>query len=523
VDDRKGQIIPCRGRQLFVPDVYNISCMKTQILTLESHDDLISVRDRLSWTKTPRVLLVWPGYEDVSLRELDLKVLQRHADSLGAQLGLVTRRASVRREAESLGLPVFESTALAQKESWPARPDKNAPVLRPPRRDLRRLREQASPIEASWRSRPAVRVTAFIVGVLAVITVAGLFVPRAALTVHPESQTQSIVIPVVADPSIESVFVTGSVPVGTESVIVEGSRTVPVIGQITIPQTKARGIARFANLTASEVEIPAGTVILTSGEEPVRFVTVNETHINPGIDQIVEVLIEAVEAGESGNLPANALQAIDGPVGLSAAVTNPEPTDGGSDQTAIGASDVDRIQLRDELLSELTSQAEVNLQSQVSRDDLLLLDTLVVSQTLEESFSPPADQPGTTLTLNMRLEFSILAVSTENLKQLARSALDAASPPGFSPDPDSLTFTSISAPVTDEGGITRWDMKVERRLVREVDSLAVIQLVRGRSPESARAFLSSALSLEDTPQIEIMPEWWPWLPLIPFRIEVVTE
>jgi len=55
--------------------------MKTQIITLESHDDLISVRDRLSWAKTPRILLVAPKYVQVNLRQVDLKVLQRHADS----------------------------------------------------------------------------------------------------------------------------------------------------------------------------------------------------------------------------------------------------------------------------------------------------------------------------------------------------------------------------------------------------------------------------------------------------------
>ncbi|MCE7861856.1 MAG: hypothetical protein DYG86_18975, partial [Chloroflexi bacterium CFX2] len=93
--------------------------MKTKIITLESHDDLISVRDKLSWAKTPRILLVWPRYEKVTLRLLDLKVLQRHADSLGAQLGLVTKRVNVQRDAESLGIPVFDSTTAAQSNAWP--------------------------------------------------------------------------------------------------------------------------------------------------------------------------------------------------------------------------------------------------------------------------------------------------------------------------------------------------------------------------------------------------------------------
>src|SRR6185369_7386449 len=90
-----------------------------QIVTLESHDDLISVRDRMSWAKTPRILLVWPKFEKVTLRHVDLKILQRHASTLGAQLGLVTRTRRVRVEAEGLGIPVFESAAEAQKIAWP--------------------------------------------------------------------------------------------------------------------------------------------------------------------------------------------------------------------------------------------------------------------------------------------------------------------------------------------------------------------------------------------------------------------
>src|SRR5512143_2929590 len=101
--------------------------MKTQIITLESHDDLISVRDRMSWAKTPRILLVWPKYE---------KVLQRHALSLGAQLGLVTRAHRVRQDAEALKIPVFESTGQAQRVAWP-KPRRRKWPHRPPRKDLR--------------------------------------------------------------------------------------------------------------------------------------------------------------------------------------------------------------------------------------------------------------------------------------------------------------------------------------------------------------------------------------------------
>jgi hypothetical protein len=73
--------------------------LKTTIIALEDHDDLVSVRDRLAWAKTPRIVLTWPKYARVPLTVLDLVVLQRHAGALGARLGLVTRLAAVRRAA----------------------------------------------------------------------------------------------------------------------------------------------------------------------------------------------------------------------------------------------------------------------------------------------------------------------------------------------------------------------------------------------------------------------------------------
>src|ERR671929_1716612 len=130
--------------------------MKTQIITLESHEELISVRDRMSWAKTPRILLVWPKYEKVALRQVDLRVLQRHATSLGAQLGLVTRARRVRNDAEALKIPVFESPGQAQRVAWP-KPRRRRWTPHPPRKDLREQREMVLAKEEAWRTHPVLR------------------------------------------------------------------------------------------------------------------------------------------------------------------------------------------------------------------------------------------------------------------------------------------------------------------------------------------------------------------------------
>ncbi|RPJ28401.1 MAG: hypothetical protein EHM33_04585, partial [Chloroflexi bacterium] len=270
--------------------------MKTQIITLESHDDLISVRDRMSWAKTPRILLVWPKYEKILLRQVDLKVLQRHALSLGAQLGLVTRTRRVREDAEALKIPVFESTGQAQRVAWP-KPRRKKWLHRPPRNDLREQRDQVPAGEAAWRAHPAVRLGAFIVGVFAVLALVALFIPRAQVRLQPQSKIQSIVLPVTASPSVASVFITGSIPAREKRVIVDGTQSVTVTGEGVIPQSKANGVGIFRNLTQQAVIVPAGTVVRTADAEAVRFVTTSDGELEAGIGKTLELPIEAVEGG----------------------------------------------------------------------------------------------------------------------------------------------------------------------------------------------------------------------------------
>ena len=65
--------------------------MKAHIIQLVHHDDVVSIKDKISWSKAPRVLLVWPKRGRFILRQADLVLLQRHALTLGCQVGLVTK------------------------------------------------------------------------------------------------------------------------------------------------------------------------------------------------------------------------------------------------------------------------------------------------------------------------------------------------------------------------------------------------------------------------------------------------
>jgi hypothetical protein len=494
--------------------------VKTQIITLESHDDLISVRDRMSWAKTPRILLVWPKYEKVSLRQVDLKILQRHALRLGAQLGLVTRTRYVREEAEALRIPVFESTGQAQRLAWPPLRRRRSP-RRVPAKDLRLKRERVQVQEEAWRAHPAVRVGAFAAGVLSVLVLVALFIPSAQVTLDPISKTQSITLPVTASTSADSVFITGNIPAREKHVIVEGEQSITVTGEGSIPQSKAKGTAVFRNLTQQAVTIPTGTVV--QNEDSVRFVTILDSKVDAGVGKTVELPIEAVEGGLAGNLDAETVNAIEGRLGLSLSVTNPEPTTGGRELASVQASDADRKRVKDLLMKSLDEMARENFADEISKRDMLFDETMKVSQILSEVYDPPAGVVGSKLTLTMQIENSVLYASASDLTKLAALALNASIPSGFRATSDALTIKSETTPTISADGSARWKINVQRKIVQFIDPAQVTHLIQGSSVGSARSRLKKNLPLASAPQIRLSPSWWPWVPIVPFRIEVVTK
>ncbi len=499
--------------------------MKTQIIALEEHDDFISVRDRMSWAKSPRILLVWPKFEKIALRAADLRILQQHASTLGAEMGIITRRGDVRRDAERFGIPVFSSARAAQRQAWSPRQRLRVPERRSRRgkAELQAMKQEADSGEAPWRSRPLARIAFFALGVLAVLAIAATFVPQAQVRLTPLTQEQSITLPVNASSSVTGVSLAGNVPAYEITVSASASQAARVVTQSSIPYAKAHGIARFTNLSQTALTIPAGTIVYSLAPAAVQFATLNDTHLPANINAVVEVPITAVKAGAEANLPVNAIQAIEGSLSLSAAVTNPEPTEGGTDHMAAAPSDADRKRLHDVVIELLKAQAQQQLGDAIGERDLLLAGTLKMGAVQEETYDPPAGQAGTLLKLTMRAAFIANYVKGDDLDQLAEATLNAAKPASFSPLANSLTVNVVGTPTVDSAGTAHFELQLARRITHDINLEQAAALVRGRSPQQAVQVLKRELSLGGPPKITLTPEWWPWMPLVPFRVTVSSQ
>jgi len=494
--------------------------MKTQVVHLELHDDVVSVRDKISWAKTARILLVWPSRKRILERPLDLLLLQRHATSLGAQLGLVTRSAEIRRAAGELGIPFFATIAEAQSRPWQNQASRSEPAPRGPRPDLLELRAEVHPPQPAWQAHPAARLTFFTLGVLAVIAVVLLFIPSATISLDPKLEAQELTLQVRASQNVTSVNVAGSLPAREISVVVEGSQSAPATGQASVSDKPAQGVARFRNLTTVVVGIPAGTVIRTMAEPAVKFLTTQDGVLAAGVNQTIDIPIRAVEPGLEGNLAADTLIAIHGDIGAELAVTNPEPTSGGTERAVPMPSADDRAHLVTALLAELRQQALDQLANQLSIGDLLFPDTLVVNKTLEETYQPEEGQPGGVLTLTVKVEFSTQYAQASDLTTLAEAALDAGLTKDMLPMAGTMSVEITGKPASRADGITAFEIHASRELKPDINFSSVARAVQGMSPSEAGQQLESMLPLASPPQIELVPSWWPWLPFLQFRIVI---
>jgi hypothetical protein len=498
--------------------------MKTFVIKLEAHDDAISTRDKMAWSKAARILLVWPEHGNILTNRLDLVQVQRFSQQLGAQLALVTHIIVVEDQARELGIPVFSSVTRAQQLPWRRGRQRRKQVRRQPGEpvNIHALKQQVEkavhiPPENAW-----VRALAFLAGVLAVITLVSMFLPGAKIVMTLPEQEQSLSLAVWANPAIITPTISGGVPAHLLTVTVEGQDEIASSGTLTIPSQRASGMARFTNLTGEAVSVPVGTILTTLSAAPVRFELTKTIELPAGPGEAVDAEIEALLPGQAGNVAAEQIQAVEGNLGLFLSVKNIEQMQGGSDYSVPIPVDSDYQQLRLRLVQTLQNSALRQLNGMVGKNQHLILASVQEKKVINETRDPLDDNPADRLRLSLQSEYSAWYFTDEDLQLVARNTLDANLMAGFVADPTSLFVSSLGEPVV-SGDSARWDIHAVRRILPSWSSESIDALVMGRKPQDAGVLLRDRYGLKTPAQVALQPPWWPYLPFLSFRIQVEVQ
>ena len=508
--------------------------MKTYIVQLEDHDDVISARDKISWSKAQRVLLVWPRKGKILERRVDLLLLQRHSQQNGAQLGIVTRSGDVCANARDLGIPTFSSTNQAKQTNW--RRSRKAPKpswvdrTRTDPQNFRQLRDlvHPKPAEKGW-----LRLVMFPLGVLAFLSLVLFFVPGAEVELTPAKVQQQLTIPVWASPAISVANPSGGIPAYILTAVVEGRDQAASTGQMRFPDQRATGQVLMTNLTDQVINVPEGSLVITSTDPVIRFELIQSVTLPTGVENQKKGLLRAVLPGVSGNVTAGKITALEGPLGLRVSVENPDPTIGGSDRTSPAPTDLDYQRLREKLLGDLQKNALAEIQGRVTSGQQLLGSTIQLRTVVEENRAPAENQPGDHLQLSIRAAFEAWVIQDSDLQAVAQAALDANRQPGLDPIAGSLQFEFTGEPnlektaASEPGGVdnetANWEMRMTRDLAAAWSETDLVRSLLGLQVPEAQTMLQDRLALAEKPRIRIYPEFWTRFPYLPFRIQLVSR
>jgi hypothetical protein len=264
--------------------------------------------------------------------------------------------------------------------------------------------------------------------------------------------------------------------------------------------------------------------VRTTSGSSVRFVTNSAVTVDGRLGAIVEVGVTAEAAGLSGNVDAGQINAIDGPLGLQMAVTNPAPTEGGALTVRAAVAEADREEARTELRQQLDAKARTALAAQLQPGEFLVTDTITTTQVVAETFNSPVGEQADTLELTLRLAVQGVAVSDIAARIAGAAALAAQVPPGESLLPERSTFVRSPAFTVDGQGRVHFSLVAAGAAVAHLDRESIRQAVRGKTIGDTLLYLAAAQPLDETPRVDLWPAWYaeryPHLPWVPFRIQV---
>ncbi len=510
--------------------------MKLQIIQLEPYDDVVSVRDRLSFVSTERVLLVLPN-NAVLRRKLDLVLIQREAARRRARLALITNDPEVIEHASELNISTFDSVSASQRATWKRPVNKvfvdrsDKPHTEPDPYELRLIASRLRPLTPEERQMR--RITRAIAGTVLFAVLLGLVlfvVPSADVVIIPAQRQINKTVRLIADPGITSVDVeSGHIPAGLLVIDVTTQASIPTTKQQDVPASLASGTVQFTNQTSQQVPIPAGTVVKAIGANPPKFRTLKDVVVDAGVGQTVDVTIQATNdsAGPGGNVEPNLIINIEGPLADSLSVRNPEAMRGGTlRQQGIVTQDdwnnlltLAREKIRQTALSQFSPR--------LTGSQFVAPDSIKIVEERPEwtSYSAYVGDPADNLVLTMRARVQALVIDEQLARQATLASLAANYPDGWQVLPNTVSFTRGPIETQQANGQASFLMSASASVAQAINLDLVRQQIAGASPTDALDVLNRTLLLDPrrAPQIQIWPGIFGRLPLLPVRINVTVQ
>ncbi len=302
-------------------------------------------------------------------------------------------------------------------------------------------------------------------------------------------------------------------------------------GSQEVGTNSAQGIVKFTydGSNPDGIIIPDGSIITTSGDNPIEFATTAEVLVPPSNQNQASppVNIQAVKPGKDGNVDENTITVIPNNTLNSIAQANPSisesnlklsvineaPTTGGGAKTTPAVTSDDLTNVKNNLLQQL--QGEINAwQQQLSNTGAI--GTPQITNTLTNGPKVNDIEADGTFPATIKVTATVLLVRTADLQKAALKQLTATITNDKSYAGETIltdiypTINQLKPIAADANSITfTFNAKVQTS-PRVITKEYVEQLVMGKSVSDARAILINIPKVK-TVDITVSPSFIPWV------------
>ncbi len=509
---------------------------RPEYVQIAAKEDVNSVRDRLSFIRGKRVLLIWPEDGTTLTRKLDLVLVQREAKRRAIQLALVTHDAEVIKNAHDLSISVFETIGASERSRW-KRGNSRMFTSRDDRPEDSPEHEELIEVASRVRNKrttprlQSLLLRLMILGVLILVMgVTGYVVlPSATITLQLSADILQIETNITADPAVTNVDVENrTIPATILKATVQGSYSIPASGIQDLSASPAIGVIIFTNQTNEAIDIPINTTVSTSTGTPILFKTVAEATLPAGAGQQVEVPIEALQSslGTIGNVEAGLINTVIGSLEDRVTVRNLAPTTGGDNRSYTSVTAEDQERLLNIVRGQLQAAAYTEMQQQLTDSQLIVIETIRIPPAGERqdwiTFSHNIGEATDTLTLEMRATVEAIAIDDRFARQIVFAELSAQKPEKLLLQTDSFQYARGSVSAVVAVNQVTFSASGQALMVGQVNIPDLQAQLAGKTLEEANLWIQRTVSLVSgsTPNIIIEPEGLPHLPLLPIRIVI---
>lgn len=497
--------------------------MKTNVIQLEVHDDVISIKDKMAWQSCQRMILIWPVRGKILHNELELVLLNREAKRLGAELALVTHHPVVREWALDSNLPLFASISAAEKTTWKTDTRGSLANKVPKGVDVIKAVKDKLPQQPS--SNPAgflVRGLSILLSLLAVIALLVVIIPQAEVIYFPVTTQQAIEIRIKASEVFSGINPSGNIPEKAMFVEVSGEKSIPSSGKVIIPITKAVGEVVFTNLTKTAVTLPVGTLLLTGDDTLIGFSLTEEVIVPAGVKDTATGRVEALAAGIEGNLGAESAWTLSGGMDALVSVTNPDTFSGGGGVETPSPNEEDYTTLERQLLIELMVQGLDSLKADKMMGVELIEPSLTLDQILLSEQVNIIGEPSDEAVMRMNVRLKLYAYQQNDLNTIADLVLTSNQPAGFMPMNNAIIVTRVGDYQVDDFGQATWTVNASRTLVPDWNVEQTAEELTGMKVSDAQSVFSQLFAQSSAANFKVWFARWPWMPFLSTNIHFVV-